>query len=55
MEMSASLFKKATFDRADDGRLDIPRDLRAGLERRRLEAAPRRVVYEMTTSRSISI
>jgi len=49
MEMSASLFKKATFDRADDGRLDIPRDLRAGLERRRLDV--RRPVAEIIDSR----
>ena len=45
MEMSASLFKKETFGRADDGRLDIPRDLRAGLERRRLGV--RRLVAEI--------
>jgi TIR domain len=37
MEMSASLFKKRTFNRADDGRLAIPPDEQAGLERRRLE------------------
>ncbi len=49
MEMSACLFKTEKFKRADDGRLAIPRDVRAALERRRLNV--RQLVAEIIDRR----
>ena len=51
VEMRALLFEQKKFDLADDGRLAIPRGVRAGLERRRLDV--RQLVAEIIDRRAV--